>query len=69
MPHHPVNTSEVPGGPFGAELRAKLASHENVLAALSVDLSVDLRFATGQLLLTPQRLLAQTPGATGVQEW
>ena len=69
MPHHPVNISEVPGSPLGAELRARLAPHENAVATLAVDLSVDLRFASAQLVLTGQRLLAQSAGAAGVQEW
>jgi len=66
--HHPVDASGVLTGPLGAELRARLAPLENVLVALEVDLSAALRFASGQLMLTSQRLLArESDGA--VREW
>ncbi len=45
--------------PLGAELREQLAPHENVQAALPVDLSVSLRFAPGLLALTDQRLIGK----------
>ncbi|GKS94454.1 ABC transporter ATP-binding protein [Acidovorax sp. SUPP2825] len=65
---HPVDASSVLNGPDGAEWRARLAPHENVLAALQVDLSPALRFAPGLLVLTSQRLLSRTDGGA-VQEW
>ena len=57
--HHPADTSGVFNGPLAAELRAQLAPHENVQAALSVDLSVSLRFAPGVLVLTPSRIVGK----------
>ena len=45
--------------PLGAELREQLAPHENVQAALAVDLSVSLRFAPGLLALTDQRIIGK----------
>ena len=66
--HHPVDASGVMTGPVGAELRARLAPSENVLAELEVDLSDTLRFEPGLLLLTNARLMAQD--AHGAQqEW
>ena len=56
--HHSVDASGVFSSPVGADLRAMLASGENVLAALQVDLSADLRFAEGWMVVTSQRLLA-----------
>ncbi len=50
--------------PGRADLRAKLASDENVLAALQVDLSADLRFVSGWVVVTSRRLLACDPGAS-----
>lgn len=46
-----------------------LASHENVLAALQVDLSGDLRFASGWVVVTSARLLACDAGTTTWQSW
>ncbi|ABM34522.1 ABC transporter ATP-binding protein [Paracidovorax citrulli] len=66
--HHPADASGVLTGPIGAELRARLAPPENVLAALEVDLSAALRFAPGLLMLTAQRLLARDPEG-GVRDW
>ena len=56
-------------GPQGADLRAMLAPQENVLAALQVDLSAELRFATGWVVLTPERILACDPGAAAWRAW
>ena len=66
--HHVVDASGVLPGPFGAELRAALASDENVQAAFEVDLTPALRFAPGLLVLTDRRLLACAADAP-VQEW
>lgn len=46
-----------------------LAPGENVLAALEVDLSAALRFASAWLVLTPSRLLACEPGGQSWRSW
>ncbi len=46
-------------------MKNRLADAENVLAALSVDLDVQLRFGAGLVALTERRLLALQPGG----EW
>ena len=46
-----------------------LAPKENVLAALQVDLSTDLRFAAGWVVVTSERLLARDTGATEWRGW
>ena len=46
-----------------------LASKENVLAALPVDLSATLRFAAGWVVVTSERLLACDPGTTTWRSW
>lgn len=46
-----------------------LASKENVLAALPVDLSATLRFAAGWVVVTSERLLACEPGTTVWRSW
>ena len=56
---HPVEVSGVFNGPWGAELRAQLAPHENVQAALSVDLDGALHFAPGVVVVTDARVLAR----------
>ncbi|MGD9773031.1 ABC transporter ATP-binding protein [Diaphorobacter sp.] len=66
--HHSVDASGVLSGPWGAEVRAVLAPDENVQAAFEVDLTADLRFAPGMLVLTERRLLACTAGAP-VRDW
>lgn len=67
--HHSVDASGVFSGPQGADLRAMLASQENVLATLQVDLSGELRFATGWVVVTSERLLACEPGASAWRAW
>ncbi len=67
--HHTVDASAVFAGPLGDELRAKLVSHENVLAIVPVDLSADLQFGTGLLALTQERLLACDPRTQEWREW
>ncbi|MCT9813227.1 ABC transporter ATP-binding protein/permease [Acidovorax sp. Be4] len=67
--HHTVDASAVFAGPLGDELRAKLASHENVLAIVPVDLSADLQFGSGLLALTQDRLLACDPKSKQWSEW
>lgn len=62
---HPVASAE-----SAAEaLRARLRTGENVRASLEVDLDAQLRFATGLLQFTDQRLLAWEPGAGVAHEW
>ncbi|MES2613085.1 MAG: ABC transporter transmembrane domain-containing protein, partial [Pseudomonadota bacterium] len=67
--HHSVDASGVFSGPQGADLRAMLASQENVLATLQVDLSAELRFATGWVVVTSERLLACEPGTSAWLAW
>lgn len=67
--HHSVDASGVFSGPQGADLRAMLVSQENVLATLQVDLSGELRFATGWVVVTSERLLACEPGASAWRAW
>ena len=56
--HHLEDAFGVLNSPFGAGLRAMLASDENVRAALAVDLDAHLHFGTGMLVVTQRRLLA-----------
>ena len=67
--HHPEDAFGVLNSPFGAGLRAALASDENVRAALSVDLDADLRFGAGWLVVTQRRLLACDPGVGTWRAW
>ena len=71
--HHSVDASGVFQGlsetGLGAELRAQLATQENVQAALAVDLSDTLQFGSGLVALTSERLLARAPGASAWQSW
>ncbi len=50
-----------PVDPGQVDLQAQLAKQENVLSTLVVDLDQQLRFASGQLVLTNQRLLWREP--------
>ena len=64
---HPADDSSLTD-PALAGLRSQLATQENVLCTLTVDLDSQLRFAPGLLALTDRRLLARNPaGAEG--EW
>ena len=67
--HHLEDAFGVLNSPFGAGLRAMLASDENVRAALAVDLDAHLHFGTGMLVVTQRRLLACDPGAVTWREW
>jgi ATP-binding cassette subfamily B protein len=67
-PSADVLLSADPVDALGAELRAELARDENVLAALTVDLDDQLRFATGALALTESRLWARS-AAGRWQSW
>ncbi len=61
---HPADDSSLTD-PALAGLRSQLATQENVLCTLTVDLDSQLRFAQGLLALTDRRLLARAPGG----EW
>ncbi|ALV05317.1 cyanophycin metabolism-associated ABC transporter [Roseateles depolymerans] len=61
---HPV----VSASPAAEALQARLRPGENVRAALEVDLDTHLRFSSGVLQLTDQRLLAAEPDGS-FQEW
>ncbi len=52
-----------------AELETQLASGENVLAHVEVDLDAGLRFARGLLAVTERRLLARDPGSEAWRSW
>jgi ATP-binding cassette subfamily B protein len=57
---HPADDSSLTD-PALAGLRSQLATQENVLYTLTVDLDSQLRFAQGLLALTDRRLLARDP--------
>ena len=46
------------------EVQTQLQNDENVLASLEVDLDTKLRFVTGLVLITNQRILSRAPDAT-----
>ncbi|GAB2841936.1 ABC transporter ATP-binding protein [Pseudoduganella ginsengisoli] len=50
-------------------MQLQLASGENVLSALEVDLDARLHFAKGLVLLTERRIMARAPGETVWQSW
>ena len=58
---HPADDSSLTD-PALAGLHSQLATQENVLCTLTVDLDSQLRFASGLLALTDRRLLARNPG-------
>ena len=66
---HSADASGVFSSPCGATLQAQLASHENALAALPVDLDAQLNFASGAVVLTPARLLACDAGSDHWRAW
>ena len=67
--HHFVDVSAFMAGPEGAGLRARLATQENVLAVVPVDLTLDLRFGAGWIALTTQRIVASDPASHQISEW
>ncbi|OYT98768.1 MAG: ABC transporter [Burkholderiales bacterium PBB1] len=74
MQHSHSRPAPVPGLPVAVNSDAvPLESHENALASLLVDLTPQLQFSAGQLVLTEHRLLArqQAPGtdATAWMSW
>jgi len=52
-----------------AEVQKNLASGENVLTSLEVDLDARLRFTKGLIVVTNRRLLARAPGESGWKAW
>lgn len=69
MQHHdPVGTREGETEAASDALKNRLAVAENVLVILSVDLDDQLRFASGLVALTDQRLIALEPGGQW-REW
>ena len=69
MQHDSVNASGVLADFSLSAAQAGLAPHENALATLEVDLSADLHFAAGRVILTEQRLLACEPGTDTWRAW
>ena len=72
--HHSVDISSGSSGSVLQLLQAQLATDENVLASLPVDLDAQLHFQPGLLALTTQRLMAWQAGAPasdndGWQAW
>ena len=67
--HHSVDAFGVFDGPYGADLRAQLAPHENVLSALPVDLTADLRFSQGLIAVTSTHLRAHAGEDAGWSSW
>jgi ATP-binding cassette subfamily B protein len=63
-PQSPLRFDAVP-----AELQTQLASGENVLAHVEVDLDAGLRFSRGLLAITERRLLARDPGSDTWRSW
>ncbi len=65
----PLTPSKLLSPDLDSACRAPLQADEDALALLSVDLDDALCFASGQIVLTRHRLLAQAPGSTAWQEW
>ncbi|RZI93798.1 MAG: ABC transporter ATP-binding protein, partial [Variovorax sp.] len=69
MQHHdPFGAREGEADAVSDALKSRLTVAENVLATLAVDLDAELRFASGSIALTEQRLLARE-GAGQWREW
>ncbi len=66
--HHSVDISSGSSESALRRLQAQLATDENVLASLPVDLDVQLRFLPGLLALTSHRLMAWQPAQDGQDE-
>ena len=64
----PVDTSSE-SDQAQTDLRTQLASHENVLCTVLVDLNQQLRFSRGVLALTDSRLLAHDPDTGLWRSW
>jgi ATP-binding cassette subfamily B protein len=52
-----------------SEVQTQLASGENVLGAMEVDLDAKLHFAKGFILLTERRIMARGPGEPQWKQW
>jgi ATP-binding cassette subfamily B protein len=62
------NANEVPHA-WRAEVQTQLHAHENVLAALEVDLDTRLHFVQGLLVVTNMRMLSYTAGHADGAQW
>ncbi len=69
--HHPHQVDLSSSSTLQSALKAELAGGENVTASVAVDLDTQLRFASGLLALTPQRLVSVTSETDGpkVRSW
>ena len=67
IPNPIADSPATPSETRHAEL--KLLPAEQVVASLDLDLDAHLVFSQGQVVLTNQRLLAQSPGETGWTPW
>lgn len=61
-------TGFVPDG-WDNDVRKQLASGENVLTGVEVDLDTKLRFTKGILVVTNRRLMSRAPGETVWRDW
>ncbi len=61
-------TGFVPDG-WDDDVRKQLASGENVLTGVEVDLDTKLRFTKGMLVVTNRRLLSRAPGESVWRDW
>ncbi len=52
-----------------ADVESRLASGENVITSLEIDLDARLHFNKGLVIVTDQRLLARAPGETTWRDW
>ncbi|MFC3106650.1 ABC transporter ATP-binding protein [Undibacterium arcticum] len=59
---------ELPGV-WRTEVQPQLATGENVISALEVDLDARLHFVKGLVLVTERRILARAPGETAWRDW
>ena len=67
-----LNESALPsdlGTTWRAAVSSELRIHENVLAALEVDLDIHLNFVPGLIAITDQRILSRSSKESQWQEW
>ncbi|RZI84101.1 MAG: ABC transporter ATP-binding protein [Rubrivivax sp.] len=67
--HHPVDAPGAQPELARGDLPAQLAKDENVLTTVLVDLDPHLRFCSGELVLTNQRLLSWESAREGWRSW
>src|SRR5437667_10684206 len=58
-----ISHNEIPAV-WRADAESQLATGENVVSALEIDLDTRLRFGKGLVIVTDRRLLARAPGET-----